>query len=245
MLNDLKKLFDTWGGTAKEEYVDRQWLLSKWEVVEGVVWPQEKIDLMAATIVEGLDLQKKDTLGDLGCGGGWILQLLKPRAGKIVGLDFSSAMLEKARLFSPQEKWICGAIGELPFKEESLDKALSYFVFLNFLDDHFVETALLDVHRVLKKGGRALIGQLPDQTMSAMYDRERDAYFAYCQKTFKLGESHRDICRAPQKLFDKAKLQSFLKSRDITFEFQKSFNPFYRSGEPKTIDWRFDLIIQK
>ena len=140
---------------------------------------------------------------------------------------------------------ICGEIGKLPFQDERVDKALSYFVFLNFMDDRFVEQALLDVYRVVKKGGRALIGQLPDKTMSSVYDRKRDEYFAYCRKNFRLGESHRDICRAPQKLFDKRKLENFLIEKKIDYEFRNSLNPFYRTGEAETIEWRFDLVLRK
>jgi len=245
MNKDIKKLFESWGKTANKDYIQQQWLLSKWEVIEGVVWPQEKIEIMIGSITEGLELKKKDHLVDLGCGGGWILKALLPKIKYGLGLDFSLPMLEKAKAFSPQQSFICGEIGKLPFENESFDKALSYFVFLNFMDDRFVEEAILDIIRVLKKGGKALIGQLPDKTQSSVYDRERDAYFAYCQKNFKLGKSHRDICRAPQKLFDQANLESFLMENKISYSIQKSFNPFYRDGQSKTIDWRFDLILRK
>lgn len=245
MNGDLKDLFESWGKAAKKDYVDQQWLLSKWEVVEGVIWPGEKIDLMVSTINNGLELKSSDLLADLGCGGGWILKRLKPSVRDVVGLDFSLSMLNKAKSFYPSGNFVCGEIGKLPFKDQSVEKALSYFVFLNFMDDRFVEQAMRDVFRVIKKGGRALIGQLPDKTMSSVYDRERDTYWTYCRRTFQLGESHRDICRAPQKLFDKQKLEKFLDNEKINYEFRPSFNPFYRKGEAKTIDWRFDLVMKK
>ncbi len=245
MDDDLKKLFESWGQTAKSDYVDSQWLLSKWEVVEGVVWPQEKIDIMIRTIVDGLELKKSDTLADLGCAGGWILKQLSGRVKKVVGLDFSQAMLSNALKACPSESFVCGEIGQLPMRDESLDCALSYFVFLNFLDDDFVERAVLDVMRTLKKGGRALIGQLPDKTRSAEYDRAKAEYLSYCEKNFKLGRSHREICRAPQKLFDVDKLRRFLDREKISYQFCESFNPFYRPGASPVVDWRFDLLLIK
>ncbi len=136
---NLKELFESWGQVAQSDYVQQQWLLSKWEVVEGIVWPNEKIQMMTQTIVDGLMLAKEDCVVDLGCGGGWILKQLQPHVGKIVGLDFSEAMLINARQFCPSETFVCGEIGRLPFKKQSFDCALSYFVFLNFLDDDFVE----------------------------------------------------------------------------------------------------------
>ncbi len=245
MNDDLKKLFDVWGQTAKSDYAYEQWLLSKWEVVEGVVWPPEKIKMMIQTIVDGLKLNKSDIIADLGCGGGWILKELRPCVKNAVGLDFSQAMLTHARQFCPSENFVCGEIGNLPFKDESLDGALSYFVFLNFLDDDFIERALLDLMRILKKGGRALIGQLPDKTRSADYDRAKAQYLEYCQKNFKLRSSHREVCRAQQKLFDIDKLKGFLNRQKIDYEFKKSFNPFYRKGADTRVDWRFDLVLIK
>ncbi len=242
---DLKKLFESWGQTAQDDYVDRQWLLSKWEVFEGVIWPPEKIDCMIQTISDGLKLQNSDTVADLGCGGGWILKQLRPSVKSIVGLDFSQAMLVNARKFCPSEDFVCGEIGRLPFKDESFDCVLSYFVFLNFLDDEFIERALLDVMRTLKSKGRALIGQLPNKTLSADYDRAKLQYTAYCQENFKLGKSHREICRAPQKLFDTDKLKRFLDREKIRYRFVKSFNPFFRPGVEPTVDWRFDLVLIK
>jgi SAM-dependent methyltransferase len=242
---ELKNLFDAWGRTASKEYIDRQWLLSKWEVVEGIEWPPEKIQRMIGSIVDGLRLTSRDIVVDLGCGGGWILKELKAYSRRMVGLDFSLPMLENAVAYCPGESFVCGEIGKLPLKENSFDCALSYFVFLNFMDDRFVEQAILDVVRILRKGGRALLGQLPDQTRSGEYDQAKAAYLDYCRGQYQFGKDNRDICRAPQKLFDKARLADFLRSQNIVYRFEKSFNPFYRPGEPERVDWRFDLILEK
>lgn len=242
---DLKKMFESWGEFSAGTYVDKQWLLSKWEVIEGVIWPPEKIELMISSIIQGLGLSKNDRLADIGCGGGWIMKDLSSQAGEVVGLDFSQAMLKTASKLCPDGRLVCGELGRLPFRDGSFDRALSYFVFLNFTDDDFVENAILDLLRVLKKGGRALIGQLPYQDRSKDYDAAKAEYLAYCVRDFKLGKSHREICRAPQKLFDADKLRDFLKKENCIFEFRDSFNPFYRAGEPKTVDWRFDLILTK
>jgi len=242
---DLKVLFDSWAKTASNDYTDKQWLLSKWEVVEGVEWPQEKIDSMIKSIVEGLELKSSDVLFDLGCGGGWILKALKPNVQKVIGLDFSQLMLTNATTICPEEVFICGEIGKLPFGDNTCDCALSYFVFLNFMDDDFVSSSILDIMRILKKGGHALIGQLPDKTRSADYDKAKSDYIKYCDDVYRLGKSHRDVCRAPQKLFDKENLKNFLDRQNISYHFRNSFNPFYREQQPEKVDWRFDLILEK
>ena len=242
---ELKKIFDSWAGTAKKDYARKQWLLSKWELFEGIEWTQEKKDLMVKSIANGLQLRKTHALLDLGCGGGWILKQLKPRVKKIYGLDFSQRMLAFALKVCPGEKFISGEISTLPFKDGSFDRALSYYVFLNFTDDRYVERSLMEILRVLKKGGRALIGQLPDKNRSRQYDLAKREHLAYCHEHFVLGKNIRDTFPPPLRLSDRVKLGRFLKDRKIKHRFLKSFNPFYRRGKPALIDWRFDLVLGK
>ncbi len=244
-MTDLKKLFDDWGAQAKDSYGRKQWLLSKWDNLDGVEWPEQKIAVMVGTLVEGLELKRQHLLADLGCGGGWILARLQPFAGKTLGLDFSLPMIDAAKTIAPQASLICGGIGQLPFAGESIDRALSYFVFLNFMDDCFVRDGLKDIYRVLKPGGRALIGQLPDKTMSARYDEAKAGYLRYCEQHFSITKSNRETCQAPQKLFDRGQLDDFLTREQVPHHFRESFNPFYRDGEPETVTWRFDLILEK
>jgi ubiquinone/menaquinone biosynthesis C-methylase UbiE len=214
-------------------------------VYEGVEWPPEKVELMVKTIAEGLDLKKTDMLADLGCGGAWIMKLLEPYVRQAMGLDFCRDMLENARLIHPRGWLVQGALGHLPVREGAFDKALSYFVFLNFMDDVFVEAALLDVWRILGKGGRALIGQLPDERRSKDYDTAKEDYLDYCRRVYTLGASNRDVQRAPQKLFNVPRLKAFLERNQVRYEMRPTFNPFYYPGAAETVDWRFDLLMFK
>ncbi|MBF0486130.1 MAG: class I SAM-dependent methyltransferase [Candidatus Omnitrophica bacterium] len=240
----LKQVFDQWLDEAGNRYADRQWLLSKWEVMEGIEWPQEKIDMMMRSIQEGLSLRKGNSLVDLGCGGGWILERLRGDVKEAVGLDFCADMLKVAKKFS-QGSWVQGEIGRLPFKNNSFDRALSYFVFLNFTDDRFVESGILDIYRILKKGGVALIGQLPLKGSNARYDQAKAEYVEYCSRIMPLGKRNDEGTRAPLRSFDKDVLADFLKRHNIRHEFRLSFNPFYRPGAAEKVDWRFDLAVFK
>ncbi len=246
---DLKNLFDSWGQAAGRDFARKQWFLSKWEVTEGIDWPKEKIDCMIRSISDGLKLRRNDTLVDLGCGGGWILKALKPCVRKIVGLDFSPAMLANAVAVCPEGEdkasFICGEIGKLPLRDETCERALSYFVFINFKDDDVVARSIQDIMRILKKGGRALIGQLPDKNRSVDYDQAKEEYLEYCRSTYPCGKNHQNTCRMPGKLFDKGYLINFLDRENIRWHFRDSFNPFYRPGQPETVEWRFDLILEK
>ena len=148
---ELKEIFDSWAECAKRDYAQKQWLLSKWELFEGIDWPREKRDFMVKSIIKGLKIRSTHTLADFGCGGGWILHRLKVHVRRIYGVDFSKKMLGFAREASKNGNFIAGEVGKLPFKSDVFDRALSYYVFLNFTDDRYVERSLLEIIRVLKR----------------------------------------------------------------------------------------------
>lgn len=242
---ELKNIFDAWAKSTEKKYSDKQWLLSKWEVIEGIEWPSEKISVMLESICDGLLLRETDALADLGCGGGWIGGLLKPFVRRVHGLDLSFDMLDNARQTIGTGSLICGSLDALPIRQQMFDKVLSYYVFMNFMEDSLVESCIFEIMRVLKKGGIALIGQLPDRERSFEYDRQKQAYLDYCEKKFSIGSSNRDLYTPPIKLFDREKICAFLNRNHFLYEVRDSFNPFYRPGEPLLIDWRFDLILKK
>ncbi len=241
----MRSAFNEWGRFTEGRFVDQQWLLAKWEVCEGVVWPAEKIDVMIDLITKRLDTGLNDRLVDLGCGGGWMLKRLAPECGYAVGLDFSAQMIGNALKIDAGDVLLQGEIGRLPFKDNSFDRALCYFVLINMMEDSDVERSIIDMMRILKPGGSLLIGQLPDKAKSKEYDAAKAQYREFCSQTYGLGADLRDVNRMPQKLFDIPALVSFLEKNDIHFTKMPSFNPFYRAGESSTVEWRLDFLLRK
>ena len=244
-ISTLKEIFEQWSHDVPTDYGQQQWLLSKWEVYEGVPWPRGKFDMMLQSIKDNLQIKHDGCLIDLGCGGGWILRSLQECVSSAYGLDFAQGMLRSAHRMFLDGRLVCAEIGNLPFRDGTFDYVLSYFVFLNVINDHYIEKSLKEIIRVLRKGGRALIGQMPDKAKSPDYEQAKESYLRYCQKNFRMGKNMREIHRPPSRLFDKSALAAFLASEKISYELLKSFNPFYREGEPSLIDWRFDLLLKR
>ncbi len=242
---DLKETFNSWAKMTPKEFARKQWLLSKWEVIDGIDWPKEKIDAMIQSIAEGLKLKSSDTLADLGCGGGWVSQELKKYVKRIYGVDFAQHMFRHAKRKDRKNILVCGEIGNLPFKPETFTSVLSYFVFINMTDDTYARQSILEMIRVLKKGGRALIGQLPDEDRSLDYDNAKNDYLKFCQQRYKFGKSFREQDAPPIKLFNRKLMADVLRGQNIRFEIRDSFNPFYRPGKPRLIHFRFDIVIEK
>src|SRR3989338_3137752 len=165
-METLKQLFNTWADYTNKQYLNKQWLLSKWDVYDEIDWPLQKREIMVKMIKRALHLKKSDHFADLGCGGGWILKEMKPCVQKTTGVDFSLNMLKYARTICPRDQFVCGELGRLPFRDQSFDRVLCNFVFINIEENAYILKSITEIMRVLKKKGRALISQLPDKNGS-------------------------------------------------------------------------------
>jgi len=119
-------------------------------------------DTMNRVMTMGLDLRWRrltaeavvrsgDRVLDAACGTG-DLALADARAGavRVTGLDFSEAMLARARKKAPLE-WVQGDLLALPFAEGTFDAATVGFGVRNVED---LSLALRELRRVLRPGGR-------------------------------------------------------------------------------------------
>lgn len=96
---------------------------------------------------------------DAGCGTGNLAQALVARGAVVTGVDVSPAMLRIAREKVQGDKatFIEADVTSLPFARESFDAAVCFTV-LEFTQQP--EEALSELWRVIKPGGRMVIGAL-------------------------------------------------------------------------------------
>jgi demethylmenaquinone methyltransferase/2-methoxy-6-polyprenyl-1,4-benzoquinol methylase len=119
-------------------------------------------DVMNRTMTAGLDrrwrritaeavVRDGDDVLDACCGTGDLAVACARAGGKPTGLDFSEAMLERARRKDPSIEWIRGDLLALPFADASFDAATVGFGVRNVED---IERAFVELRRVLRSGGR-------------------------------------------------------------------------------------------
>jgi demethylmenaquinone methyltransferase/2-methoxy-6-polyprenyl-1,4-benzoquinol methylase len=119
-------------------------------------------DAMNRVMTAGLDrrwrritvdqvVRKGDRVLDACCGTGDLAVAARSRGADVVGLDFSEAMLERARAKSSQIEWIHGDVLALPFDDASFDAVTVGFGVRN-VDD--LGAGLRELRRVLRPGGR-------------------------------------------------------------------------------------------
>ena len=118
-------------------------------------------DLMNRVMTAGLDQRwrrmavravvcPEDRVLDACCGTGDLAVAAEQAGGRVTGLDFSDAMLARARRKSQSVEWVRGDVLHLPFADETFDAATVGFGIRNVAD---LEAALRELARVLRPGG--------------------------------------------------------------------------------------------
>jgi demethylmenaquinone methyltransferase/2-methoxy-6-polyprenyl-1,4-benzoquinol methylase len=95
-----------------------------------------------------------DRVLDSCCGTGDLAVEDERRGGRVVGLDFSEPMLERARKKSGAIEWVQADALALPFEDASFDAATVGFGVRNLAD---LEGGLHELARVLRPGGRLAV----------------------------------------------------------------------------------------
>ncbi len=110
---------------------------------------------MYQVVLKQLELSDKDRLLDAGCGSGLFTHLATRTSAEIVGVDAAQGLLEWARRRNPQISFLQADLETLPFKDNIFDVVTG---FNSFQYAGSFESALQEAERVLKPGGRLVIG---------------------------------------------------------------------------------------
>jgi demethylmenaquinone methyltransferase/2-methoxy-6-polyprenyl-1,4-benzoquinol methylase len=119
-------------------------------------------DVMNRVMTAGLDgrwrretaaavVRPGDRVLDTCCGTGDLALACERAGGRVIGLDFSERMLERARRKSSAIEWVQGDALALPFEDDSFDAATVGFGVRNLED---LDRGLAELARVLRPGGR-------------------------------------------------------------------------------------------
>ena len=122
-------------------------------------------DLMNRVMTVGLDQRWRrlavgevvwpgDRVLDACCGTGDLAVAAECRGGRVVGLDFSPRMLDRARRKSGTIEWIQGDALALPFSDAEFDSATVGFGVRNLED---LEGGMRELARVLRPGGKVAV----------------------------------------------------------------------------------------
>ncbi|CAN5605453.1 arsenite methyltransferase [soil metagenome] len=169
------------GATGCCDTVDYEIFAESYSKLEGYN-PDADLGLGCGLPTEFAKIKEGDTVLDLGSGAGndvFIARALTGEKGKVIGLDFTESMIEKAiknneKLGFKNVEFILGEIENMPIPNNTADVVVSNCV-LNLVPDK--EKAFKDIYRVIKNGGHfsvsdiVITGELPNgiQKAAEMY----------------------------------------------------------------------------
>lgn len=144
--------------------------------------PDADLGLGCGLPTQFADLKVGDHVLDLGSGAGndcFVARAIVGDTGKVTGIDFTDAMLEKARknntkLGYPNVEFIKGDIEDMPFDDNEFDVVVSNCV-LNLVPDK--KRAFSEIYRVLKPGGHFCVSDVVVQgTLSEALQKDVEMY---------------------------------------------------------------------
>jgi ubiquinone/menaquinone biosynthesis C-methylase UbiE len=152
----------------------------------------------ATYLVQRANPQLGERVLDIACGTGIVARNVASRVGtlgNVVGLDVNPDMINMARLVAEQEhiaiEWHTSSAEQLPFPDENFDLIVCQFGLMFFTDKH---VALKEMHRVLRKSGRAVLSVWQELDQHPFYQTLHDVSQRHFGKSsveavFSLGNS--------------------------------------------------------
>ena len=120
--------------------------------------PRGLVSRVEKKIAPLFGVKKSERVLDVGSGTGILLPFLRKAAGpggKIVALDYSSRMLEKAReKFGDGFTYVCANAERMPFRNGSFNRVICFSAFPHFPRKLKV---MRELKRVLKAGGKLIV----------------------------------------------------------------------------------------
>ena len=103
-------------------------------------------------------IARSDSVLDVGCGDGFITNLLSEYCKHVVGVDSSRTGISLASSLVDISKadFVLGSVNNLPFKESAFD-VITLFEVIEHIPVKLVKKALMDIKRVLKKDGILIV----------------------------------------------------------------------------------------
>ena len=102
---------------------------------------------------------------DLGCGPGQVARYLYDRGAWVIGVDLSTAMVERARVLNPGIEFRPGDMRQFVWPDAEFAGIVAFYSLIHIHPAEMV-TTLQELHRVLHPGGQLLIAfHIGDETL--------------------------------------------------------------------------------
>lgn len=129
---------------------------------------------------------------DAGCGEGRFCRMMADHGAYAIGLDPTLPLIEEARARDPQSDYVRGTAERLPFGDRSFDVVVSYLTLIDIPD---YRAAISEFARVLKLGGRLVVGNISSHasTHPSGWVKDAQGHRLYYPVDFYLEERYEEI----------------------------------------------------
>jgi len=136
------------------------------------LWTQPRLlNDLVTSILEQSGADERSRLLEVGCASGFLARVLAPHVARYTGVDLSAPALDVARrLALPNATFEPSDGGELPFADGIFDVAICYDVFTNFPRFADGRPIISEMIRVVRPGGRILVGPLNDANKKTAFE---------------------------------------------------------------------------
>jgi len=141
MGSDLRKSYDT---------VSRTYADQVYGELAGKPFDRVLLDRFADLV------RSRGRVCDMGCGPAQIARYLRDRGVDSFGIDLSTGMLAEARRLNPDLQFVQSSMLELGVGSETLAGIAAFYSIIHIPRPRVV-SALAEMHRALRRGGRLLI----------------------------------------------------------------------------------------
>jgi SAM-dependent methyltransferase len=140
-------------------------------------------DDLIASIVDSIRANSDSYVVEVGCAAGFLAYGVAPRVGRYHGIDLAAHALAAARrLALPNASFLQGDARTIPLPDASVDGVFCYDVVTNFpaFDDY--SGLIAEMLRIVKPGGRVLVGSVPDRAVQAGYESRVQEFVAELER---------------------------------------------------------------
>lgn len=134
-----------------------------------------QVRLWRKAVLVALDIHPGQRILDIACGTGTSTAEYEGFGARVVGIDFSSGMLEKARKTYPHITFQQADTTALPFDDESFDTVTCSYGLRNVEEP---QKALNEMRRVLRPGGRVVVAEF-SHPESRVFGTVYDSYLRH------------------------------------------------------------------
>ncbi len=124
------------------------------------------------SIVDSLSVSKSASILEVGCAAGFIANGVAPLVKNYIGIDLArNALVAAGRLGLPNAVFKHSDGSSVPLQSSSVDAAFCYDVVTNFPSFDDVEPLIAEMLRVVRPGGKVMIGSVPDAACRDEYEQ--------------------------------------------------------------------------